>query len=60
MEGIVKDGFRQFAAKLHPDKGGTQQQMQDLNAANALLKQFVRSVKDGATKSSLIAEKRKL
>jgi hypothetical protein len=45
MEAIVKDGFRQFASKLHPDIGGAQHQMQDLNEANTLLKQFVRSVK---------------
>jgi hypothetical protein len=42
---IVKEGFRQAAAKHHPDKGGTQQQMQDLNEANVLLNRFVRSVK---------------
>ncbi len=45
MEEIIKDGFRNLATRHHPDKGGTQQQMQDLNQAHSLLKQFIRSVK---------------
>lgn len=39
VDRIIKEGYRSLAAKLHPDKGGSASQMQELNGSYESLKQ---------------------
>lgn len=38
---IIKSGFRELSKKLHPDVGGTDEQMKKLNSAHEYLKRLV-------------------
>lgn len=50
VEQIAIAGYRALAHKLHPDKGGSTKDFQDLQAANEQIKMILREVKNVTNK----------
>lgn len=46
VERIVAIGFRELSKSIHPDKGGSQEEMQKLGASRDLLREAIRVLKE--------------
>jgi len=46
---IIKTGFRELSKRFHPDAGGDQNRMRELNGANEELKELLSKLKEFRT-----------
>jgi hypothetical protein len=48
IEKVIKVGYRTLAQQYHPDRGGDEETMRQLNAAMAQLGELITAARDGA------------